>query len=229
MIEIDVKVFLKSALHIGTGLGVPKKIDDIVQRDTYGRPYLPGSSLKGKTRFQAWRLAQAFGEPLCNDKNCPVDDPCIVCRIFGSPANPGMLYFDNLSLPENLAKALGHLAQYDGGAYRRDAEHYGTGLRSGIKLSRMRHSVEHDFLFTIETLLPQTYFQGKITGQIRTTSPNASIDKEKALLLGALKLITHLGGGRARGLGRCTIEASMSPTYDNETFGRGLSQLGHSE
>jgi CRISPR-associated protein Csm3 len=94
-----------TGLHIGgspTGLEIGG-VDNPVIKDHLGRPYIPGSSLKGKLRCLLERSQGLMGDDqlaitkgsvnrpeitmhLCNDENC------IVCNIFGRMNNENMKY-----------------------------------------------------------------------------------------------------------------------------------------
>ena len=82
-------------LHIGSGkpemeLG---DVDMPILRAPDGTPYIPGSSLKGRTRSEAERLAKSTGQDVCTPPNvrdmCGTlkkrpEDFCVACRIFGT-------------------------------------------------------------------------------------------------------------------------------------------------
>lgn len=88
------KVIIKSNLYVKTGIriGGPTEglkiggIDNPVIKDAYGKPYIPGSSLKGKLRSLT-ELKE--GKPLDNKsgihicKSIEEYNQCDVCKIFG--------------------------------------------------------------------------------------------------------------------------------------------------
>jgi CRISPR/Cas system CSM-associated protein Csm3 (group 7 of RAMP superfamily) len=104
-------VAFETSHHLGTGRteGV---VDRTVRRDAGGRPYVPGSAIKGALRQSAERLAHHLDQHLMNMGGKPSDcfgrrqragnaldeacrapdprqmciggDPCIVCRVFGN-------------------------------------------------------------------------------------------------------------------------------------------------
>ncbi|MDH5634691.1 MAG: RAMP superfamily CRISPR-associated protein, partial [Candidatus Bathyarchaeota archaeon] len=82
-------------LHIGSGKPEAEvgRLDMPVLRDPSQRPYIPGSSLKGRTRAEAESIARQEEMQVCTppdvrymcgaSKNRP-EDCCICCRIFGT-------------------------------------------------------------------------------------------------------------------------------------------------
>lgn len=87
---IHSKIKVLTGLHIGgptTGLNIGG-VDNIVIKDVEGKPYIPGSSLKGKMRSllekseglakeRVWVVKDEVSIHMCNNSNC------IVCSIFG--------------------------------------------------------------------------------------------------------------------------------------------------
>ncbi len=97
---INGQIISQTPLHIGSG----KKeleigdVDTPIITDTSDQPYIPGSSIKGKVRSEAERIARQNGEPVCNPPNVrnmcgtkerDINRLCICCRIFGTAAASG--------------------------------------------------------------------------------------------------------------------------------------------
>lgn len=92
---INGAVVARSGLHIGGSTAAYQigGVDDPVVKDGQGRPYIPGSSLRGKLRSLLERLdgrppSQAIGKyvkiHVCQDAASYAR--CDVCQIFGVPA-----------------------------------------------------------------------------------------------------------------------------------------------
>jgi CRISPR-associated protein Csm3 len=91
------EIISETPLHIGSGkkdLEI-EPIDTPIITDTSGQPYIPGSSIKGKVRSEAERIARQNGQVVCNppqiDQMCGTqvknpDNYCICCKIFGTAA-----------------------------------------------------------------------------------------------------------------------------------------------
>jgi len=211
MIELIYHIHFYTPVHIGTGYGFAGFLDSVAIRDGQGHVYLPGSTVKGKARAAARRLAHGLGlgSQICQaDTPCGLarGAPCPVCRLFGSPQFPGQLHFDNVQLPEHYRKLLTALAERDPLAARRAV----TKPRTGVMLSRRRRATRPEHLFTYELVRTDLPLSGRIVGEVigREGWNGQDLREDLALLWSALKLVTHLGRARGRGLGRCFIEVT---------------------
>jgi CRISPR-associated protein Csm3 len=91
-------ILAETGLHIGAGSGALAigGMDNPVMRDPLtNRPYIPGSSLRGKMRSlseralglpQSWRIGRDVRIHACLDANSYRE--CDVCHVFGVPAQP---------------------------------------------------------------------------------------------------------------------------------------------
>jgi CRISPR/Cas system CSM-associated protein Csm3 (group 7 of RAMP superfamily) len=117
---------METALHIGTGQSSPTTDAGMV-RDYQGRPFIPGSSLKGALRSAVERRAEWLGltscrleagYPDCLTTNGLADERwrrrplqerrpdldnrlCMTCQLFGSPFCTAKLQVDDLPLIES--------------------------------------------------------------------------------------------------------------------------------
>ena len=96
------RIEFESAAHHGSGYGRAGIIDHLLLRDHEGMPYLAGSAVKGKLRHAGRRLlatCPAEGEkPACQttDVQFPCEqEPCLICRVFGSPLLQGSVVFSD--------------------------------------------------------------------------------------------------------------------------------------
>jgi CRISPR/Cas system CSM-associated protein Csm3 (group 7 of RAMP superfamily) len=220
-LEIAYRVNLSTALHIGTGTGFAKMIDDLFVRAGPAKgeglrlPCIPGSSIKGKTRSRCEAIANMLKLYICGDsaeRKCK-KKPCILCRIFGSTFNPGTLYFPDAQLVKEFAKLSRRQSEGD------HADPFALSLtRAGNKVERATRTVEPDFLFSIENTAEELLFEGSITGAIESPHAdkiNVPLPLEGWLLLVGLRAIDKIGGLRSRGLGRCQITVTKL-TVDGE-------------
>ena len=94
---IECEIETKSGLHIGgaeSSLAIGG-VDNVVIRDPLsGRPYVPGSSLKGKMRSQMEKFhSRKQNQPIGRDvkihvcKNAEDYADCVVCHIYGLPGD----------------------------------------------------------------------------------------------------------------------------------------------
>lgn len=202
IIDINpITISLKGTLHIGAGYqrGL---IDRAIVRDGRGQVYIPGSSLKGKTREACEQLASARGLSVCRPPYpagmCGTrGTPCIVCRIFGTPGGQHDeilgLHWDNAYLAEEWKEAAGQLKL--------------SYPRTQVGMSRRRGVAREGLLFTDEFAAEGLTFQTRISGHLPLTAVLGEPDRyyELILLLAGLHLVNSLGGSTSRGAGRCRI------------------------
>ena len=187
-----------------------------VLRDADGRPYIPGSSIKGALRSLAEALARASGLNVCNifdAKNNPCvkavkifkekgreqsigsealsfEGPCIVCRIFGN---------------QELAS---HLVVYDALPVKGKTRVF---QRTRVGIDRFRGASYQGALFTYE-YIPRNY-----KWSFKLEIYNIDIDggsQEAQLLKGLLKhLYTHglpVGGMKSTGHGVLKLDPNIT-------------------
>jgi CRISPR/Cas system CSM-associated protein Csm3 (group 7 of RAMP superfamily) len=199
LFEIDIEVKLQSDLHTtGPGRVLPL-VDRSIEVDAKGNPVIPAASFRGRTRAQLERLLDALGEQVCSppdpEKMCPHSKPgslpdkyCRACSIFGNAWRQTQVFFSDLSIGEPV----------------------GVHTRTGIGINRMLNTVEEQRLFVIEAV-PQvsTIFSGKVEGCLSR--------EDLAWLLASIRSLTHLGGGKGRGLGRVCVHIKALRLCSEET------------
>jgi hypothetical protein len=200
------QITFQTPFRVGSGLGRGLGVDHTAVRNAEGLPYLPGSLLKGCLRSLCKRLALTvpaeFGGDICQTqaktevcKPPAGQEPCIICRLFGSRFWAGALRFGNGELDEpwrtaqrlRLAVCPGRLDPWLGQP------------RHQVRLNRRRGVAQAQFLFCGETLAQDLTFTAKVT-LLRELTP-----VEQGLLDGGVQLLTHLGSQKARGLGQCRL------------------------
>ncbi|MEM3056415.1 MAG: CRISPR-associated RAMP protein Csx7 [Candidatus Bathyarchaeia archaeon] len=177
-------------LHIGSGRPEVEvgEVDMPILRDPAGQPYIPGSSLKGRTRAEAERIARAKGMEVCNPPNVKtmcgtrkrsVEEFCIVCRIFGTAGSI------------SVASKVRFRDAYPTVRVEQLLE------RTGIAIDRTLGTVMGRALYTIEAVPAGTTFNLEIVAENLT-------DEELKLLLASLKSVedSALGGSSTRGFGK---------------------------
>ena len=180
-------------LHIGSGRPEVEigEVDMPILRDPNGQPYIPGSSLKGRTRAEAERIAREEGMDVCSppdvNRMCGttkhrVEDFCICCRIFGTAGKISVaskVKFRDAYPTENIEELL---------------------ERTGTAIDREKGSVARGALYTIEAVPAGAAFGFEIVAE------NLS-DEELKLLLAALQSVedSALGGSSTRGFGKVNM------------------------
>jgi len=207
---------MTSALHIGSGTETTSGVDAGVVRRSDGRPYIPGSSLKGALRSHLERIAQAGGltsvsscglyEPI-GDGDCPTplwidqgkdstaateDDLaslCHTCTLFGSPILAGKVRVPDLDLMTRAADPTTFLQQ--------------TETRNGVGINRDSGQAQPGVLYDYEVVPTDTLFAFEIV----VDSPD---ELELGLLCAGLQDMKKgrlsVGGKTTRGLGHCVLE-----------------------
>lgn len=185
-------------LHIGSGKPELEigEVDMPILRTPDGQPYIPGSSLKGRVRSEAERIARERGMEVCNPpdtramcgtikKDKSPEEFCICCRIFGTAGEV------------SVASKVKFRDAYPLGEVKSVLE------RTGIAIDRVKGTVAKGALYTIEAVPAGTKFGLEIVAD------NLS-DDELKLLFAALKSVedSALGGSSSRGFGKVKISIS---------------------
>lgn len=199
-IRIPIVAHFETPFHIGGGVTAESAMLKPLLKDALGRPYVPGSALKGVLRHEAERITRALGNPaiICRaphaETMCPqaprFNQFCPVCRTFGSPGLPSLFQFGDLTAKEDTQAVTA------------------TALRHGVGVSRYRGAAAEALLYVTETAAsaPFVPFSGEIQGDISESERGPL-----ALLLAALAGLQMLGAGRSRGLGWVKIEVTQPP------------------
>ncbi len=177
-------------LHIGSGKPEVEigGVEMPVLTDPNGQPYIPGSSLKGRVRAEAERIARKEGLPVCTPPEVKnmcgslkgrVEDFCICCKIFGTAGNISLaskVKFRDAYPTEKLETLL---------------------ERTGIAIDREKGTVSKGALYTIQAVPAGTKFSLEVVAE------NLA-DDELKLLLAAFKSVedSALGGSSTRGFGK---------------------------
>ena len=188
MVEIAVTLTLRSPVNIGSGAQQGTLAKRGMLKDRDGGPFIPASALKGRWRHAAEQIAAALPDLRVCDTHHDMcrQQPCTVCRLFGSPWQPGRVRFANLPLtgPEAIA-ALRDNPEY----------HPKSTARTGVAINRRRRVAQDDFLYDTELFLPGVplEFSGAVQGEM--SRPQA------AFLVAALRLVPAVGRSKSAGLG----------------------------
>lgn len=224
MDSYNITICLKSNLYVGSGFGFARIVDLVSIKDEEGLAYIPGSTIKGKLKsscrkiaitlagdhdFSSWNNSEGNicgkheneGFNICRHLN-PYEN-CIICRLFGSPYTEGKLIFGDAELDESLQAEFRSL--YKMNHFRVDSQ---SEVKNSVKLSRKLRISSPQALFSMETVSKDLAFTSIIY------SKELLSEQEKDLLKYGLKILTHIGGQKARGLGR--IESICCPELSLE-------------
>lgn len=184
-------------LHIGAG-APPIKIGDIdmpIIKSPDGQPYIPGSSLKGKTRSEAERIARKQGlnpcrspyvSEMCGTTKSGPEEFCICCRIFGTASE------------KKEGGSVASKVKFRDAYPLQKIDNF--LVRPGVALDREMGTVAVG-PFIIEAVPAGTFFNFEIVTENLT-------DEEMKILLAALKSVedSALGGSSTRGFGKIKID-----------------------
>ncbi len=221
-IDLQFPIELAGPLAIWSGFR-RGQIQRTVLRSSQGQPFIPASTLKGRVRDAAERLAKTLGHEICEapdpDLMCGNGASCLVCRTFGSPGisalsgHTGLIWRDAKLIDEKDNPVEIKKEEADAYCY----------ARTQVQLSRLRGTAQEQHLFTSETTIENLRFRGRIRGWLPAVTPTAGkFPEEMVLLCSALRLLTFVGGSKSRGAGLCKIslpanlELNDKPTPINE-------------
>lgn len=193
----------KTPISIGGG-GDLFGLDNAVVR-LRGRPYIPGSSLKGVLRSQAERITRSiYGEEaVCSILNPETEKsrkasngdsyrPCIVCSIFGGPTIASRTKVYNAEIKD-----------VDNGRGRRL-----TNVIRRVSIDRITGAQAKGRLFDVEYIVPELEFEWFISIRNielleRTEDPyfSRTVDIVNYLIRGILTEGIEVGGKRSVGFG----------------------------
>lgn len=213
---IGADLVTETAIHVGASFHElrPSVVDNQVLKDINGKPYIPGSSLKGVLRsFLERTLASNEDLNVCNVNNMCLenisrgddrkkilegkteeefaqyiyDNICLVCSIFGGLNNGGKLMVRDAKLK---------------------GEEYFSGfeIRNGVTIDRDKNIAEKNRLYKVEVVPAGTVFSFK------TIANNLTHEEWKYILL-LIKTMEEgyieIGGLTSRGLGSFKLENTI--------------------
>ncbi len=199
MSRFQLKIKLLSDTTFGRGDGVAGIIDQEVEHDPYGFPYLRGRTLKGLLSEECDNLIWA----LCDDKQVCWRN--IADRLFGVSGSSlntiAAVHVGDAQLPEDLRKAVANEIQEEQLTDKQTLDSL-TTIRRQTSINNQTGVADEGSLRSARVALRDLEFTADLMFETET------VEEEMLSLLavGALAL-RHLGSGRNRGRGhvRCTL------------------------
>lgn len=203
----DLTLVMAGNFTVGSGFGLARLVDQTTVRDAAGVTFIPGATVKGRLRSICKRLAlstdahyQSAGTAICQVQG-DIDSAaamcknpnakCLICSIFGSPLFPSPYRFSDFVLQTADADAIRLRNGFRLMGPKADAE-----WLTRVRKNRYTNVAEAQALFCLEQAAGQAKkFIGAMTGPVLPPL-------EEKLLKDGLRALTHLGGGRSRGLGK---------------------------
>lgn len=204
-IQLSFRVSIRSDYHISAGHGLGALVDSALQRDADGLPVLRGTTLTGLLRdglrdlglatpmqvSARWQQMVKTAENLVSDdrRGWEASD-----ALFGAPSRPKRWQISS-GRPVNLAKPqnTGGSGWRSGGLGGQAAAHvrvHPALRRAEARKLFVREEGDQRLEFDFTMACPQTDEQAVA---------------EAALLVAAARMVRHLGAGRRRGRGECSI------------------------
>lgn len=210
IVLFEFRLTCQSGLHIGAGKSVDFAGSDLpVVRDASGRPFIPGSSLRGVLRSGIESFALSLGLNELHHRT-PEDLPAgvpenlakgwrdlnLVQRLFGS--------VEGAERDPNAVKVISYGSRLQiSDATCEDAAQF--EVRDGVGIERETRTAAQSVKFDVEVVPAGTRFRGRV----RFKNP---ADYEVGLLAQAFWMLNEgvllLGGKSARGLGWVQVEVT---------------------
>ncbi|MGB9872245.1 MAG: RAMP superfamily CRISPR-associated protein [Anaerolineae bacterium] len=195
---VELRFILNTAFH-STGNLRRLGVDKTLARNAEGQWVIPATTVKGFLREKAEVLLRTWGHPVCIGPEpanmCDGQVPCLVCQVFGNPRHLSALRFADAA----------------------PISEVGSGVRSGVAISRHRRAAYSQRLFFVETTGPgATEWWAECEGDFQ------DVDEAKtaaALVALAACWGTAIGGGKSRGLGwieKVQVKAVLNGTEVSE-------------
>ena len=225
-LHVSLTVEFDNAFHIGTGRA-EGLVNRTVKRTADGRPYVPGSALKGALRESAERLLRRLDERaatlgasperfLGNRRRasqvldarceapkpqtmCQSEEPCITCRVFGNPLTGRRLTVDDARPVQPKTET----ASESGDMVHRRA---GGEIEAytQVRIDRRRKAAKGQALFASENARPKR-LRSRLSGQIPLSPIEGHPPAELILLAASIAATDQIGAGASAGRGQCHI------------------------
>ncbi|MEH2199858.1 RAMP superfamily CRISPR-associated protein [Nostoc sp.] len=194
----QLKIKLLSDTTFGRGDGVAGLIDQEVEHDSYGFPYLRGRTLKGLLREECDNLIAVLQDDnLAYWKN-------IACDLFGTPGSSlgtmAAMHVGDASLPDDLRKAVAWQIQ-DKTLTKEEVLESLTTIRRQTAIDSQTCTADKGSLRSFRVVIRQLEFKADLLFETQPT------DEMLAILAVGVLALRRLGSGRNRGRGyvRCTL------------------------
>ncbi len=191
---------LLSAATFGRGVGLPGDVDQEVEHDAYGMPYLRGRALRGLLAEEAKSILFALGEVRAKKWQ-----PSLM-RLFGEPGRMmddpdfSILKVSDAQLPENLHRLIAYAIEEEQLVAGKllTADEVLNSLTAIRRQTAMTHlgAPEAASLRAMRVVLRETRFEARLT----FSEEPAPLDL--ALLTATTLAWRRVGTGRNRGRGR---------------------------
>ncbi|MEQ8462050.1 RAMP superfamily CRISPR-associated protein [Coleofasciculus sp. E1-EBD-02] len=224
MYRYQLKIQLLSDTTFGRGDGVAGLVDQEVEHNAYGFPFLRGRTLKGLLSEECDNLIAVLSD---NNTQCYWQK--VACAVFGTPGSHlgtmGAVHLGDACLPDDLREAVAYQVQ-DGILTKTEVLESLTTIRRQTAMNP-NGTPEPGSLRSFRVVIRQLHFTAKLyfeTNQVKVDGILIPLEEMLSLLaVGALAL-RHLGSGRNRGRGY--IQCTLCDAQGNDLTERYLGDFG---
>ncbi|MDZ8227616.1 MULTISPECIES: RAMP superfamily CRISPR-associated protein [unclassified Nostoc] len=221
MIVYKLKITLLSDTTFGRGDGVAGVIDQEVEHDNYGFPYLRGRTLKGLLSEESDNLISVV------PKEARAYWENIACTLFGIPGSSletmGILHVGDACLPEDLRTAVAWQIKNEELTNNEILDSL-TAIRRQTAINSQIGVADEGSLRSFRVVIRQLEFEAKL---IFETQPK---QESLSLLAASVLALRRIGSGRNRGRGhvKCSLHdnAGEDITHDYlNLFGKVMEEV----
>lgn len=212
MSKYQLKIKLLSDTTFGRGDGVAGLIDQEVEHDSCGLPFLRGRMLKGLLSEECDNFIALLPDRLQWEKTA--------CKLFGTLGSTlgttGVVHVGDACLPEDLRQAIAYAIEdkdvpKDRRLNKADVLNSLTTIRRQTAIDSVTGVPDQGSLRSARVIVRELEFTADLIFEVEPTEKMIAM-----LLIGALAL-RHLGSGRNRGRGhvKCTLYDENSEEITN--------------
>ncbi|MFH7244119.1 MAG: RAMP superfamily CRISPR-associated protein [Spirulina sp.] len=211
MSTYTLNIHLLSDTTFGRGDGVAGLIDQEVEHDPYGFPYLRGRTLKGLLSEECDNLIYAL------PSNQKPDWQLVAGELFGKPGSTvdttGAIHVGNARLPEDLRQAVAYQISQEK-LTKTEILNSLTTIRRQTAINPETGVPDRGSLRSARVVLRDLIFTAHIYFEQQST------DNQLCLLMAGAKALRYLGSGRNRGRGHvcCNLDGAPLPTNYLDRF-----------
>ncbi|GAA6618073.1 RAMP superfamily CRISPR-associated protein [Scytonema sp. NUACC26] len=218
MIVYKLKIKLLSDTTFGRGDGVAGLVDQEVEHDNYGFPYLRGRTLKGLLSEECDNLIAVL---LPDDIRQHWE--LVASRLFGNPGSTlntiAQMHVGDACLPEDLRQVVAHqMKRRDNNLNRVDILESLTTMRRQTAIDPKTGTPDKKSLRSSRVILRELEFTAHLSFEVQPDD-----DALTLLSVGGLAL-RRVGSGRNRGRGY--VQCRLFDTTDTEITGNFLHRFG---
>jgi RAMP superfamily len=193
MVTYQLSIKLLSDTTFGRGDGVAGLVDQEVEHDPYGFPYLRGRTLKGLLSEECDNLIAVLPEPSRNQWYVAA------MQLFGVPGSTlgtmAQMHVGDVCLPEDLRKVVAYQIEREKDLNKQDILNSLTSIRRQTAIDPLEGTPDKGSLRSARVVLRDLCFTAPLKFEAEPTD-----DMLTLLAVGTLAL-RHLGSSRNRGRG----------------------------